>query len=156
MISVEGINTWLKDNRGLNPFGQPLYKVVWSSSLTERRFGKFTDYSNGLFLRQVEEVRDVPKYKWKPDRWVLERWCEGTGRKELDDSRGTYEPVFFFEDKLNNPLPVTLKSVDFLTTAAEMQKMTKDDYEKLDEKLRLCERDEFKEIFNSVRNGLVI
>jgi hypothetical protein len=85
------------------------------------RKGKFSDFYGNIFLRETEEVREVPKYWNNPNRWVLERLTflppsaaihrEIVATKELDITKptlnGSYEPIYFFQDKHGNPLQVT-------------------------------------------------
>jgi hypothetical protein len=90
------------------------------------RRGKFSDFYGKIFLREVEEVREVPKYWNSPNRWVLERLCflppdaaihrEVLATRDLDITRptmnGSYEPIYFFQDKAGNPLPLTEWALD--------------------------------------------
>lgn len=73
--------------------GIPKFRVVWSSDQTEfRRVGEGVNSSMQL----------MPKYSYKPGRWVLEKWMEG-GHADLA-SPVNYEPIWFFEDKAGNYL----------------------------------------------------
>ena len=114
------LNKKLAD-RGRSLDGRPIWRIVWSTSQREMRRGKFSDYYGKIFLREVEEVRNVPKYWYNPDRWVLERLTflppNAAIHKELLSQtssldiqtpvyNGTYEPIYVFEDKDKNPLPL--------------------------------------------------
>jgi len=97
------------------------------------RRGKFSDFYGKIFLREVEEVREVPKYWMNPDRWVLERLTylppEAAIHKEIVAARdfdiyrptrnGSYEPIYFFQDGQGEPLPVTEWSLEAVMYSLE-------------------------------------
>ncbi len=113
------LNKKLAD-RGKSLDGRPVWRIVWSTSQREYRRGKFSDFYGNIFLREVEEVRNVPKYWYCPDRWVLERLTflppNAAIHEELITQssfdiyqpvrNGTYEPIYVFQDKEKNPLPL--------------------------------------------------
>lgn len=106
---IEDINRRLEDHYGrMNDHAK--YRVVWSNDQKEKRFGHWEDYlPEGLFIRAVSEVREVPKYVHIHDRFVLERLVENPHHDENVDGapidRLTYEPIWTFEDKHGNALP---------------------------------------------------
>jgi hypothetical protein len=55
---------------GLNPWGEPIYRIVWSESRWKTVGGLFHDG-----FRQVAEYRQVPMYR-SIARWILEVWKE--------------------------------------------------------------------------------
>ncbi len=60
---------------GLNRFGEPNFRVIWSSSHLDWIGGRWTDYTEtGEILREVVELRYVPKYSHLPNRWIVEQW----------------------------------------------------------------------------------
>lgn len=60
---------------GLNPHGQPLFRVVRGSDRMTWIGGAWRDHdSNGNFLREVVETRQVPKYPDALERYVFEGW----------------------------------------------------------------------------------
>lgn len=122
---IEYFNRKLSE-RGRSIDGRQIWRLTWSSSQTEVRRGKFSDFYGTIFLREVEEVREVPKYWSSPNRWVLERLTylpptaaihrEVLATRDLDITRptlnGSYEPIYFFQDRDRNPLPVTEWALD--------------------------------------------
>lgn len=59
---------------GLNPFGEPNFRIVWGWSRLGWIGGKWADRDEtGVLLREVVELRQEPKY-FPHDRWHLERW----------------------------------------------------------------------------------
>jgi hypothetical protein len=117
---IEYFNQKLAE-RGRSLDGRPIWRISWSTSQREKRLGKFSDFYGSIFLREVQEVREVPKYWHNPDRWVLERLCflppnaaihrEIVAQLDLDITKptvnGSYEPIYFFQDKQGRELPVT-------------------------------------------------
>jgi len=119
--------------RGRSLDGRPVWRLVWSTEQREIRRGKFSDFYGKIFLREVEEVREVPKYWYSPDRWVLERLTflppgaaihkELVAQIDLDiykpTTNGTYEPIYVFQDSSKNPLPVTEWVLDAILYSLE-------------------------------------
>lgn len=143
---IEYFNKKLAE-RGRSLDGRPVWRLTWSSSQKEVRRGKFSDFYGKIFLREVEEVREVPKYWNSPDRWVLERLCflpptapihrEVLATKNLDITEptrnGTYEPIYFFQDKNDNPLPVTEWALEAVMHSLEFGTRKLSDSEMRDE-----------------------
>jgi len=108
--------------KGLNIFGQPLYKLVWSSSELELRHGTFREFHDDVFIREVTETRWTKKYWYINERWILERWipAELCNTAELPNStQGSYEPIYVFEDGHRFYLEPNIKVLDFIVTMAE-------------------------------------
>src|SRR5229473_604785 len=116
MTEVETINDHLKQY-GLNDFRQPLYRIVWSDYQTEHRRGIFREFLGKTFLREFIGIKEVPKYNYILERWILERWFPGnmTYCPEIPESiSGSYEPIYVFQDKFGNFLPVNLKVAELI------------------------------------------
>lgn len=137
-----GINQWLKENYGTTGDLKPIFRVVWSTNLTEKRFGEFDEYSGHIFLRQVKGVKEVLKYPFDQNRWILEQFCEIDQRsqvaKELIENKYSYEPLWIFKDKKGKYLPLDKRMIEFILffylnrhkhkkTAAEL---TEEEYKK--------------------------
>ena len=121
MTDIDIINEKLKEH-GLNLFDAPLYRVVWSDTQLERRRGVWRVMFGEIFLREETGVREVPKYNYILERWILERWFPPTmaWNPELpDSSQGDYIPLYVFQDKHGNPLPVVEKVVTRIIHMAE-------------------------------------
>lgn len=74
---------------GFNPYGEPIFRVVWGPSVTKIVGGFWMD--NGK-----SEYRVTPKYGYDP-KWILERWqpaCE-VGTPEVWDEQ-TRTPDGFY------------------------------------------------------------
>lgn len=131
MTTVQQLNKWLFDNYKVIDKDLPLYRIVWSDSLFEMRYGTFVDKSESglIFLREVTETRRVRKYTYINERWIFEKWAPGnlTACRETPESiNGDYIPVYVFEDSNRNYLPPTEKSIRFIIQVMEGQ-VRKDD-----------------------------
>jgi hypothetical protein len=116
------INKWLS-KQGKSSTGLSLFRLVWSEDTTEIRRGIFEEHTAaGIYLRTVHDTREVPKYNYLKDRWILEVWTPPNEAilEELPTAKlGSYEPLYVFEDSLGNPLEVTLKVVEFIVNYAK-------------------------------------
>lgn len=105
---VERINTWLKDQYGIDTLtGLPIWRVVFSEYQYEKRFGTFEDFSpGGIFLRRVTQVREVPKYPHIKEKFVLERLTIVPDYQEKEvQGKLSYEPMWVFETRSGMALP---------------------------------------------------
>lgn len=93
------INDWLREKYGYFDVLLPKYRVVWSDDQTEKRHGIFEDYYSGIFVRQVEETREVRKYPYIHERYVLERCFGVPEQNEELTTKTTYEPIWTFQGK---------------------------------------------------------
>ncbi len=104
--NVDEINKLLDGNYGRFDGINPRWRVVWSEDQLEKRWGKWEDKTKeGIFLRYVEEVREVKKYT----QYCFEKYILETLRPVHDDPdlivKVSYEPVWTFMDKNGNALP---------------------------------------------------
>lgn len=114
MDRVESINESLRDLYGIDTeTGKPIFRVVWAPEQTEKRLTKHTD--SGIELLNPE-VRELPKYQWIPDAYVLERLVlvPDISKKELPTSHQSYEPLWVFIDKNGFPVPPILQACKFV------------------------------------------
>lgn len=113
---VDLINKEIK-NRGSNQYGDPLFRVVFSDDQLESRKGTFDDFSGNIFVRSVTEVREVKKYPWIKEKWILERWAPGelAYHKDLVTIKdGVYICVYVFQDVNFNYLPPLSKVTEII------------------------------------------
>jgi hypothetical protein len=121
--TIEAINRELhRDYRVLD--GRPIYRIVWSADLLEKRRGTYTDWYGHILIRQeYQAVREVKKYWYiNPPCWVLEKLVFVKGNQALKDitselveaHNGSYEPVYSFRDKDEVPLPVSRTVVELI------------------------------------------
>lgn len=101
----ESFNIMLREKYGLDPLsGLPNWRVAWAPSLFNKQYGTFRDFTeNGLFIREVTEVREVPKYNYLKDLYVLERLMPVPSQNEhqLPGAALTYECMHPYMHKVN-------------------------------------------------------
>lgn len=107
----EGI-TWI-NKKLIEEYGKdvslnlPNYRIVFSTSQREKRYGTFNDYSESgyIYLRTVTETREVPKYNEYPDLWILETIQANLANPELHE-KWSYEPLWVFGANNSERQPV--------------------------------------------------
>jgi len=105
MESIEVLNQRLIDHFGLDTStNQPIFRIVWANDQIEKRMMDTLD--NGILLL-TPVVREVRKYNYLKDVWVMERLVivPDFQQKELADVKLSYEPLWVFVDSTGNPLP---------------------------------------------------
>jgi len=103
--SIEILNQRLIDHYGIDSdTGRAIFRISWANDELEKRLMDFTD--SGLQLL-YPEVREVKKYPYLKDLYVLERLVvvPETNRVELPTEKLSYEPIWAYRDAHNNPLP---------------------------------------------------
>jgi hypothetical protein len=120
--SDEGVNRWLKERFGMSGLdgSKQKYRVIWSTNLTEKRLGDYTDYvpNTQIFLRQIREVRETLKYPFDQDRWVLERYV-AHNNPELVESRQGYEVIRIFKGPDGQFLPLNRRVIEIFVQILE-------------------------------------
>lgn len=116
IVHPDEANRWLKDNYGTTITGDPLFRVIWSTGLTEKRRGTFRDYIEGtdIFLREVTEVRECLKYPFAQERWIIEKVTIVPAEiydKELFD-KWIYEGVHVIQTNKGQYLPLSMEIVE--------------------------------------------
>lgn len=106
-----GINKFLEDTFGKTIDGFPIFRLLWTTNITERRHSTFKDFHDDIFIREVTETREVLKYPFAQNRWVLERIHLITPKAydlglRTNEKYG-YEEVYTFQDKNGRRLPLT-------------------------------------------------
>ena len=97
-----GLNEFLKNNYGTSIDGRPIFRLLWTTGVTEKRKARFIDMSDDIFIRDVIEVREVLKYPFAQERWVLERLVPipfELKAEILTDDNWSYEEVYTFQNK---------------------------------------------------------
>ena len=96
------INQRLIDRYGRYNTNQPFFRLVWANDQYEKRWMTHTDEGMELIHK---EVREVPKYWDKRDRYVLEGLQEIPPGAITDLTRNTsYEPMWTFQGSDGNYL----------------------------------------------------
>ena len=142
------------DSCGQTLTGKPRYKVVWSDDETELRISTFNEFSGDIFLRTFTGAKRVPKYPYVSSRWILEKFLppEVAYSNSLpESSQGSYEPLFVFQDKDGNALPVVLPVLEIIVAFDRRGPRRMAEILAEDERLQeLADRREFAELFDSI------
>src|SRR5262249_7313637 len=94
-VALDFLNKQIKEKYGYKR-GIPRFRIVWANDEFEKRFGTYTDWTNnGVLIREVTEVRLVPKYPIAKDRYILETVADYP-MPNLVDSNG-YECLWKFQ-----------------------------------------------------------
>lgn len=115
---VKRINQQLIDHFGVDTIsGAAMWRVSWSNDQYEKRLTDCTP--EGLTLL-FPEVRELPKYQWIRDRWILERLCliPDINVAELPTQRQSYECMYPFENAYTgDALPPNFEAARFVVNA---------------------------------------
>jgi hypothetical protein len=114
---IETINQFLRDNYGIDTDDSlPIFRVVWSEDQYEKRETKYTD--TGIELLTAE-IREVPKYSYLKDVYILERrvLVPEQNQKELAGLQKSYEPLWNFKQEDGTPIPPTIQGCKFVIDA---------------------------------------
>jgi hypothetical protein len=91
MRDTFNLNKRLREVYGLTIDGNNRFRVVWSENSYEKRLG---DFGKGF-----EEVKEVKKYSYLSDRYILEAYIpEAKANPEINNSDG-FEPIYVFQTK---------------------------------------------------------
>src|SRR6185295_2308492 len=120
MADEQTINKRLRDFYGMSPLDgkKAKYRVVWSTGLTEKRTGVFNDFYGSIFIRSVKATREVPKYPYDKDRWILERYIRTGNNPELEGT-DHYEPLWTFKSADGGFLPLNWKAIEIIVNSLE-------------------------------------
>lgn len=118
------LNEQLRDAYGIDTEStQPMWRVSWSNDQYENRLTKYTP--EGLEMLH-EEVKQLPKYQWVKDRWILEQLVAvpEVNQRELAGAKQSYECMFVFEDRFKNATKPMFRAAKFVidTVRAAMGK----------------------------------
>lgn len=149
---VEELNKRLSYRYGVNLLGQSHFRLVWSEDVYEIRVGTFNEFYGHIFLRTITGPRKCRKYNYINNRWILEVWKKFPPTIEMPGP-DNYEPLYVFEDKNGNSLPVTWKVLEIICWNFMNPNMTPNDVknhlEAIDEKLKKDEVAYFDQMFSN-------
>jgi hypothetical protein len=141
MLSLDSINRELLERYGRSNTGPPNFRIVFSDTQTEKRFGEFDVHFGKIFLRTEKAVREVPKYPYAKGRYILEKYVYAFPPSEVMDYN-FYEPVFVFESASGQPLEPEMWAIDKLIHSLfypDRRKLSdsqmKDDYDQQHQKI---------------------
>jgi hypothetical protein len=142
METLKTINDRLQEYYGSDITGKfPIYRVVWSDSQYELRKAEVNVFLAKVFLRTDNGVQLLSKYPYLKGKHVFEAFTP-TDNPELVEGYKNYEPVYVFQDKYGDSLPVVWWACEFVATAHRDNSAPKITFTEEDEKLK-----EYKEYF---------
>lgn len=100
---IKALNKLLKETYGSYDDGRPWFRISWSTTQRETRWGIFREFVGSIFLREYRGVKEnAHKYSWIKDRWILEkltlppRSLKYWTPEIIGLENGSYEPVWCF------------------------------------------------------------
>jgi hypothetical protein len=105
MERIETLNQRLIDHFGLDSdTGRAMFRITWANDELEKR--KVLESEFGVTLL-FPEVREVRKYPYLKDLYVLERLVvvPDINKDELPTQKLSYEPLWAYRDDDGHPLP---------------------------------------------------
>ena len=116
METIRILNKRLAERFGLSIDGRPNFRIVWSDTEFEKRYGTFEVWSGNIFLREETCLKEVAKYDYIDGKHVLEELRYGVfPDKPFETS--SYEPLWTFMDKDRNPLYPIWDAVEVVVIA---------------------------------------
>lgn len=123
-ILVSDINVRLKDKFGIVVDGSAKFRIVLADTEFETRKDKFRDYideEKTRLLREVEEVRRVPKYEAWSGYYILERYHEGKYMPPDIYDYNRYDCLYVFKKKDGSPQELSWLPIEFLINGIILQ-----------------------------------
>lgn len=152
MTDVDTINERLELYYGRELDGRQRYRVVWSTTQIERRVGEFNEFYGQIYLRTYIGIKDVPKYPWDKDRWVIEKLFYIPNKEIISERPGSYEPILILKDKFGQFLPLNWKVVDTAVSFAEGKPtgitLTDADWSRMEQEEMDSEAQYFEDVLN--------
>jgi len=135
--------------------GLQKYRIVWSGTQTEKRFGSYDvlTQETGIWLGVKQGLVEIKKYWYMKDTWLLERVEPNTNRRDVFYDKYTYEPIFPFLDKDDNLLPLNWRAIEFIVGKLERAErkvmLTEEDHRQEEEKKQKAEEEKVYGILDS-------
>lgn len=143
MESLSILNKRLADSYGKELDGRSRYKIVFSDTEYEKRFGTFEEHYGHIFIREVTGMKECPKYSYLKSKWVLEKLLFGHN-PEKPGVMSHYEPIWSFDR-----MPIW-RAIQFVMHAHLFGvKKTMSDYRNEEEAAKEEDIKEFEEILGT-------
>jgi hypothetical protein len=113
MEQIEVLNQRLIDYYGLDTnTSQPMFRIVWANDQLEKRL---VDFVGGIQLL-YPEIREVRKYPYLKDLYVLERLVivPEIDKSNLPANKLSFEPIWAYRDDMNGPIPPVWSATKFI------------------------------------------
>jgi len=118
----ESINLSLKDKYGIDTLsGLPMWRIAWTPAQYAKQLGTYRDFTDsGIFIREITEVRERPKYDYLGNLYVLEllQIVVGINAETLPTQNLSYECITPFMHKITEKyLPPNQLYAEFVIDA---------------------------------------
>ncbi len=152
-MTTEEINRKLVEYFGKDIYGKAYYRVVYSSSQIENRYGTFEIKTEaGIYLRTETCWKLVPKYPLFPDTYIFEKLMENSGQNKEIEIGMCYEPIWRFVNKAGDRVEVEWWACEAIVKADRAIKklqMSPSDIEAAEELKMAQEKMKFKDIIKN-------
>jgi len=114
MEKLETLNQRLVDHFGIDSdTARPMFRIVWANDQLEKRM--VSELDSGIALL-FPEVREVKKYPYLKDLYVLERLVviPEVNAHELPTQKLSYEPIFAYRKNNGDPIPPMWEGTKFI------------------------------------------
>lgn len=111
---VKIFNRKLKEVYGKHLDGRQLFRLIWSESELEKRYGTYNVFYGNIYIRTETGVLEVRKYNYIKERYILERLVYMPSREIVGSENGHYECVYVFQDKDGNYLKPIWKALEYI------------------------------------------
>lgn len=158
MDDISTLNNKLKKIYGVHEDGRPYFRLSWTSTQSEKRFGTFREFYGKIFLREYDGVAEKLKYPWCKDRWVLEkltfpmRMYKYWSPELIGVENGSYEPVWVFSKNEQYQKP-EWNPITKLVSLALYGPTEKSTPSQIDAEYLLDEQKQEDELFNIIDNN---
>lgn len=143
------LNKRLAELYGKDLLNRGNFRISWANNQFEKRIGEYSDWYGPIFLRSYTGMREVPKYPFNKDQWILEKLC-WIPQPEVPStaSGGYYEILYAFpietEDK-----PLSWNAINFVIHCILYgPKATFRNYKSLEEQMELDETANYLNLLN--------
>ena len=156
MYNIKALNKRLADHFGLFDDGQPNWRVVFSETEMEKRFGTYEDRTpSGLLIRVVKEVREVPKYRhYIKAKYILERLIivPQEDKEGAPVTKLSYEPLWVFEAHNGKMIEPKFEACKFIIDKVmeQLKPSMYPKYAQSNEDAMRADEEEFRRIYEGV------
>ena len=102
----EEFNSLLADKFGIDTVtGLPIWRISWANDQYNKMYGTFRDFtSEGIFVREVTEVREIPKYPHLRGLYILEmlQIIPDVNKSDLPTGNLSYECMHPYMHAINH------------------------------------------------------
>lgn len=117
METIETLNSRLVEHYGIDSStSQAMFRIVWANDELEKRLVEESDWGVRFLF---PEVREVKKYPYLKDLYILERLVvvPDVNVTDLPTSKLSYEPIWSYCNGKREPVPPMWEATKFVVDA---------------------------------------